>query len=200
VAGYTGIAAAAKTLERLLTRRFADDRPVPPPATTTARLVRTDDFDLSGPTLITPPVLTLFLVRVEVNRTMRAPWSGVGAVEERVHLPLDLHFLLTPWAANAEHEHRILGSAMRCLEETPILSGPLLDTVHAPDWAPEDALQVVPGDLGPEGIMGIWDALDAEYRLSVPYLLRTLCIDGDRPPSGPPVLTAIAGATPSSTT
>ena len=196
MAAYSAIAAASKSLERLLTQRFATDRPVPAPAVTRAALVRTDDFDLGGQTVIKPPVLTLFLVRVEVNRVMRAGWSAVGAVTERSHLPLDLHFLLTPWAANAEYEQRILGSAMRCLEDTPILSGPLLDTSHAPGWATEDALHVTPGDLGADGIMRIWDTLDADYRLSVPYLARIIRIDGVEAPTVPPVLTAIAGIKP----
>jgi Pvc16 N-terminal domain len=196
MAGYTAIAAAAKSIERLLTARFAADAPVPG-GTTKARLVRSDDFDLNGQTVIAPPVLTIFLVRVEVNRVTRPGWSAVGSVEGRALLPLDLHFLLTPWADNAEYEQRILGSAMRCLEEVPVLSGPLLDTTNAPAWVPGDALQVIPGDIGPDGVMRIWDSLDADYRLSVPYLARIVRIDADAQPAGPPVLTAIAGATPS---
>ena len=192
MAGYSAIAAAAKSIERLLTQRFAVDLPVPS-ATTRAVLVRTDDFNLNDQSVITPPVLTLFLVKVEVNRVMRPGWSAVAATTEQTHLPLDLHFLLTPWAANAEYEHRILGSAMRCLDETPILSGPLLDTSHTPDWGVDEALQVTPDD---DVAMDIWDTLDADFRLSVPYLVRTLRIDGLAQTGGPPVLTAIAGAVP----
>jgi hypothetical protein len=196
VARFTAIAAAGKSLERLLTSRFAVDVPVPGKVTT-ARLVRTDDFDLTDQSVIKPPVLTLFLVRVEPNRVMRAAWSGVSAHDERSHLPLDLHYLLTPWASNAEYEQRILGSAMECLEDVPILSGPLLDTTNNPDWSIEDAVQVTAGDVGPDGIMRVWDTLDAEFRLSVPYLVRIVRIDGSAPPVAPPVLTAIAGAVPS---
>jgi Pvc16 N-terminal domain len=198
VAGYGAIAAAAKSLERLLTKRFAIDVPVKPNATTRAVLVSTDDFDVAGKsTVIKPPVLSIFLVRVEVNPVTRAAWSAVGSDDHRSHLPLDLHFLLTPWAANAEHEQRILGSAMRCLDEGPMLSGPLLDTTHGAGFGIDEALQIVPGDLGPDGIMRIWDTLDANYRLSVPYIVRIVRIDSDVAPSGPPVLTAYAGVTPS---
>ncbi len=198
MAGYTAIAAAAKSIERLLTHRFGVDAPVNQQGTTTkAVLVSTDDFDLGDTSpVIQRPVLSIFLVKVEINHVMRAPWAGVAAEDGRSHLPLDLHFLLTPWAANAEHEHRILGSAMRCLEETPVLSGPLLDTTHEPGFASNEALQVVPGDLGPDGIMRIWDTLDADYRLSVPYIARIVRIDSDAPPQAPPVLTAITGTTP----
>lgn len=199
MAGYSAMAAAAKSLERLLTKRLLVDVPVTTTgAVTKAVLVNTDDFNLNDNSSIkSPPVLSIFLVRVEVNQVMRASWSAVGALNDRVHLPLDLHFLLTPWASNAEFEMRILGSAMRCLEETPVLSGPLLDTTHGAGFAADEAIQIVPGDLGPEGIMRIWDTLDLDYRLSVPYLLRIVRLDSDLPPSGPPVLTAAIGATPS---
>jgi len=199
MAGFSAMAAAAKSLERLLTRRLLADVPVTTTGTVTkAALVSTDDFNLSEKSSIKkPPVLSIFLVRVEVNHVMRATWSGIGAVDGRAHLPLDLHFLLTPWASNAEFEMRILGSAMRCLEETPVLSGPLLDTTHGAGFAPDEAVQIVPGDLGPDSIMRIWDTLDLDYRLSVPYLLRIVRLDSDPVSSHPPVLEAVAGATPS---
>lgn len=198
MAGYSAIAAAAKSLERVLTKRLATDVPVNQPGVTTkAVLVSSDDFDVAGATVIKPPVLSIFLVRVEINPVMRAAWAAVGADDHRSHLPLDLHFLLTPWAANAEHEQRILGSAMRCLDEAPVLSGPLLDTTHDAGFAADEALQIVPGDMGADGIMRIWDTLDAGYRVSVPYIVRIVRIDSDAPSSGPPVLTAYVGATPS---
>jgi hypothetical protein len=198
VARYSAIAAAAKSLERLLTNRFAVDVPVNQPGTTTrAVLVGTDGFNVAIGTVNRPPVLTIFLARVEVNHVMRAAWSAVGSEDRRSHLPLDLHFLLTPWATNAEHEHRILGSAMRCLDETPVLSGPLLDTTHEAGFAPDEALQITPAEPDPDALSRLWDTMDVQYRLSVAYVVRIVRIDSDAPPGGPPVLTAFAGATPS---
>jgi hypothetical protein len=198
VAGYSAIAAAAKSLERLLTNRFAVDVPVNQPgAVTKAVLVSTDDFNVAGSNANRPPVLTIFLARVEVDHVMRAAWSAVGADDGRSHLPLDLHFLITPWASNAEHEQRILGSAMRCLDETPVLSGPLLDTTHNAGFEVDEALQVVPDDPEPDWLARMWDTMDAHYRLSIPYIVRIVRIDSDAAPAGPPVLSAFAGATPS---
>lgn len=197
MANFSALAAAAKSLERLLTQRLIADVPVTTTgAITKAVLVNTDDFDVSDQSAIrTTPVLSIFLVRIEINHVMRSTWSSIGAVNGRVHLPLDLHFLLTPWGGNAEFDMRILGSAMRCLDETPVLSGPLLDTTHGAGFAPDEAVQIVPGDLGPDSIMRIWDTLDLNYRLSVPYVLRVVRLDSDGPPAGPPVLTAAVGAT-----
>jgi hypothetical protein len=196
VASYSAIAAAAKSLERVLTRGLERDKPLDQ-IKTRAVLVNTDTFNVAGSSsVVKPPVLSIFLVRVEVNPVMRASWSAVGSDDHRSHLPLDLHFLLTPWATNAEHEQCILGSAMRCLDEAPVLSGPLLDTTHAAGFAADEALQVVPGDLGSDGIMRIWDTLDVSYRLSVPYIVRIVRIDSDIDTAAPPALTVYAGATP----
>ena len=199
MAGYGAIAAAARSLERVLSARLTLDEPLGPTATPQPRavLVSTGDFNVAGTaSIITVPVLSIFLVRVEVNQVTRSAWSAVGSDDGRSHLPLDLHFLLTPWATNAEHEQRILGSAMRCLDERPILSGPLLDTTNPGGFGVDEALQIVPGDLGPDGIMRIWDTLDVSYRLSVAYLVRIVRIDSDAAPEGPPVLTAYAGSVP----
>src|SRR4051812_46694013 len=98
MASFTAIAAAGKTLERVLSARFLVDAPVRG-STTSAVLVRSDDFSLTAnETLILPPALSIFLVRVDVDRTMRAAWSAVGAFDGRSHLPLNLHYLLTAWA------------------------------------------------------------------------------------------------------
>ena len=115
MANFNSIAAAGKSLERLLTAAFADP-PIPVPGKTTkAYLVRTEDFDRNAiSTVIVRPALSIFLYRVDFNKTMRAAWSGVTAHDGIPHLPLDLHFLLTPWGDNAESEGAILGRAMQC--------------------------------------------------------------------------------------
>src|SRR4051794_14932942 len=101
MADSTSISAAGKALERVLTTAFAEP-PVPVPnSATRALLVRTEDFDQNAlATIIQRPALSLFLYRVDFNKTMRAAWSAVGHHDGRAHLPLDLHFLLTPWADN----------------------------------------------------------------------------------------------------
>jgi len=94
----------------MLTAGFAEP-PVPVDGRVTrAFLVRTEDFDQTSlSTVIVRPALSVFLYRVDFNKTMRAAWSQVTAHDGRPHLPLDLHFLLTPWGDNAEAESAILG-------------------------------------------------------------------------------------------
>ena len=197
MAGFRSVSATGRSLRRLLELRFREEEPITGTATSVA-IVRTEDLDPANlPTLVARPALTIFLYRVDFNKTMRAAWSGVGLNDGRSHLALDLHFLLTAWADNAENEHLILGRALQVIEDTPILAGPLL--MQASDWAANESLQLVLEDIDTEALMRIFDSLPVEYRLSVPYVARVTRIDGRRLPANqrdPDVITAVVGARP----
>src|SRR5262245_5082187 len=151
MADFAAIAAALKSIERLINAGFQDEQPVPDQKTH-AVLVRTTDFtETLLPTNIGSPALSIFLYRADVNKTMRAAWSAVGLQDGFGHLALDLHLNLPAWAENAEFEYRIIGKAMQCLETTPILAGPMLD-VSTP-WMPNESIQVVLEEVSTEAIM-----------------------------------------------
>ncbi|MBZ5558137.1 MAG: DUF4255 domain-containing protein [Acidobacteriia bacterium] len=195
MASYQSIAAVGKSIERLLNAAFAED-PVPVDnKTTRAYLVRSEDFDrTSAATIIVRPALSIFLYRVDFNKTMRAAWAGVTANDGLPHLPLDLHFLLTPWGDNAEAESAILGRAMQCLDSAPILSGPLLH--QSGEWQPGDAIQLLMDEISTEAVMRTFDSLEADYRVSVPYIARVIRLDGRKAAPPPDVTTVVAGARP----
>lgn len=185
MADFDSLAYTGRSIVRLLNYWFAEQNPHPMGTTTNAVLIRTEDFkndvnNNDGSPLV-PPAVSVFFYRVDVNRTMRAPWSAVGHTEGRAHLPLDLHFLLTPWAENAEYELRLLGRAMQCLEVHPILAGPLLDPSGS--WAPNDAIQICVAEITTEEVMRTFDSLPVDFKLSVPYLARVIRISeqGARP-------------------
>lgn len=194
MAGFQSVSAVGRSLQRLLQLRLAEEQPIGGSSTGVA-ILRTEDFEPNNfAALVSRPALTLFLYRVDFNKTMRAAWSGVGVADGRAHLALDLHFLLTAWADNAENEHLILGRALQAIEQTPILSGPLM--MIASDWAASESLQLVMEDIDTEALMRIFDSLPVDYRLSVPYVARVVRIDSARVPSEPPVMTAVGGARP----
>lgn len=195
MANFNSISAAGLSLERFLTAAFAEP-PVPVEGKSTrAVLVRTEDFERTAK-VIPRPALSIFLYRVDFNKTMRAAWSGVGHQDGLAHLPLDLHFLVTAWGENAQHEHAILGRALQCLETSPVLSGPLLHVSAA--WAPTEAVQIVMEEITTEAVMRTFDSLPTDYRLSVPYIARVVRLDGRVAHPSPPVTTAVAGLLPSS--
>jgi hypothetical protein len=188
-----------KSLERYLSSCFIDPL-VPAPVsglTTKAVLARTEDFDTSGGGQITPPCLSIFLYRIDFNKAMRAAWSAVGSQDGFGHLPLDLHYMLTPWASDPELEHRIIGRTMQCLETTPILSGPLL--TPAGGWAPNEGVQIMLEEVPTEWVMRTFDSLPTEFKLSVPYVARVTRIDSRQRFRAPDSTTVVLGSTPSAT-
>lgn len=194
MAGFAGIAAAGKSIEMMLNACFKDQPPVGG-SKTKAVLVRTADFETTKVSLnIGSPALSIFLYRVDFNKVMRAAWSAASAQDGRTHLGLDLHYLITPWADNAEDEHRILGCAMQCIESSPILSGPLLHS--SGEWGGDESIQLVLEELSTEAVMRTFDSLPTDYRLSVPYIARVMRLDGRVAAPERPVITAVAGGVP----
>lgn len=195
--GYTSIAAVGKSLERLLGLAFTERQPIVG-KTTKAALIRAEDFaeDLAKE-LLGDQALSIFLYRVDFNKAMRASWSAVGHGDGKGHLALDLHYLLTARADNAEHQHMILGRALQALEQTPVLTGPLLyEPPLPPAYADEpkaaatDAVQLMLEDVSTEALMRIFDSLPGDYRLSVPYVARVVRIDTRHGSSQAPVTDA----------
>lgn len=192
MAGMAALSSAGKSIARLVDAYFGDADPLGGP-TATAKLVTTADFKESSG--VPSRGVTLFPYKVDVNAPTRAAWSAVGSYDGRAHLALDLHFLLTAWADNAEDELTLIGCAMQCLETTPILSGPLLDKNGA--WAPNEAVQVTLGEITTEEVMRTFDSLPTDYKLSVPYIARVLRLDSLKAVDLPTVTTAVSGITPS---
>jgi hypothetical protein len=197
VGGYASIAAVGKSIERLLAAAFVERQPVPG-KTTKAVLIRTEDLaDDQSKTVMGTYGLSILLYRVDFNKTMRTSWSAVGHGDGKGHLALDLHYLLTPWADNAEHQHMIIGRAMQTLEQTPVLSGPLLYSpalpaayADEPVAATTDAVQLVLEEISTEALMRTFDSLPSDYRLSVPYVARVVRIDTRQTLMQPPVTDA----------
>jgi Pvc16 N-terminal domain len=191
MANFVGIAATLKSIERHLNSCFEEEQPISG-RTTKAVLARTTDFESSLlQSNIGSPALSIFLYRVDFNKTMRAAWSAVGSQDGFGHLAVDLHLLLTAWGDNAEFEFRIIGKAMQCIETTPLLSGPMLDP--SGNWAPNETVQLVLEDISTEAVMRTFDSLPTDYRLSIPYIARIVRIDSRVPTPERPVTTLVTG-------
>jgi hypothetical protein len=201
MASSTSIAAVARSLETLLNRCFTALDAADPDAfrdLPVARVVRTEDFAQVGAApgaVIRFPTLAIFCYRVDINRTMRAPWAAVAHVDRTIHLPLDMHFLLTPFDSDAEAELRILGATLQCLEQQPILAGPRLHPLGG--WDARESIQLINEDLVTEDVLRTFDTLPTDFRLSVSYLARIARIDAPDEPDYPDVLAAVGGLAPS---
>ena len=165
---------------------------VPPITGETARaqLIQTEDLD-PGSHFLIRPTISILLYRVDFNKTMRASWSAIGSVDGKAHLPVDLHYLFTAWADNADHEHRLIGRTMQILEELGSLSGPLLHP--AGDWLPNEAVQLYLEDIATDDLMRTFESLVCDFRLSIPYIARVVVVSTPTGEAVPDVLTHVQG-------
>src|SRR5262245_11022355 len=103
MASHLAIAAVARTILRLIEQQCPRDEFTAAP---TFGLYHSHDF---GAATISEG-FSLMLYRVTVNSARnQPPRRGPDGVKHRPALPLDLHFLLTPWASEAERQLRLLG-------------------------------------------------------------------------------------------
>lgn len=130
--------------------------------------------------------ITLYLHRVTMNEHNRQRRPGTMSPEQQAPLGLDLHFLLTAWAGNAQEELVTLTWAMRQLYQHPILDASSLSPEAG--WASDEVIQIVPAEIPTEEMMRIWDALRPSYHLSVAYVARLVRVDPDRIEPAAPVV------------
>jgi hypothetical protein len=181
MADFASVAAVSSSLLRFLTYCFSQQQPIASESGTSDTsivLARTEDLNLEDNLLISPPCLAIFLYRVDFNSTTRAALSGMAQAKGRAYLPLEFHYLLIPWGTTADQEYRILGRTLQCIEDNPILTGPMLDPVT--NWAPNDTIQLMMEDLSTEDLMRIFDSLPLDYKLCMPYMAKVLVMHGRR--------------------
>jgi hypothetical protein len=192
MAGYQALAAAGVSIVELLRRHFGD---FPEAAGVTAFLASSSELKTlktnTGET-IQKPAVSVYVYRVSVDKETRPGWSAVASVDGIARLPLRAHILLAAWANNALEELRWLGLAADILESHPILTGLQLMPISqnggmVSPWRPGDAVQVVTDDLALESMSEAFQALTTEFRLTLPYIARVICLDGPRVPGGEPV-------------
>lgn len=121
------------------------------------------------------PALSLYLYRIGLNEHLRNRGPAHGPSDARAPLSLDLHYLLTVWAATPDNEQTILGWALRQLHTLPALDASSL--LPEGGWDPGDVIHVLPAEISTEDMMRIWDAVKPTYRVSFPYIARVVRID-----------------------
>jgi Pvc16 N-terminal domain len=125
----------------------------------------------------------LYLYRIGVNGTRRnlPPRVDANGKRYRPSLPLDLYYLLVPWAASAERQQLLLGWAMRTLENTPILPAGLLNQ-HGPRhdiFAANETVELVCDPLNLQDLQNVWEGLKPSVPLTVAYVARMVALDSD---------------------
>lgn len=137
---------------------------------------------------------SIYLFRVAINGAVRNLTLRRAPDGRRLRpsLPLDLHYMVTPWAPNVERQHRMLGWAMRMLEDVGVLSAGHLNhyLTETDTFAPHEGLDIVCDPLSLSDYLTLWDHLRPRLPPSATYVLRMVLIDSDvHVPDGAPVQT-----------
>ncbi len=124
---------------------------------------------------------SLFLYRVSINASVRnlPPRRTADGRRYRPSLPLDLHYLLTPWAGDGERQQRMLGWGMRFLEDLGTLPAGLLNhyVQETDSFRPEEAVEIVCDPLPLQDYVNLWDKLKPKMQTSITYALRMVMLD-----------------------
>jgi hypothetical protein len=177
MASYLAIAAVARTVLRLLEQQCPRDEFTGTPAFT---LYQSHDF---GSTPVGEG-FSLMLYRVTVNNARNQPPRRLpDGTRRRPPLPVDLHFLLTPWAGEAERQLRLLGWAMRFLEDNSLLAANELNHSLSrrgqPVFDPEEMVELSCDPPGIADYLGLWDKYKARWQTSVTYVARLVRLDSE---------------------
>lgn len=94
-------------------------------------------------------------------------------------LPINLHYILSAWAQEAVKQQRLLGWAMRILEDTPVMpagvlnqSGPENDT-----FRPTEIVDLIMEPISIYDMGAIWDVSKPNVQPSVGYVARMIGLE-----------------------
>ena len=177
MASYLAIAAVARTLLRLIEEQCPHDEFTSAPQ---FQLYQSHDF---GTTQVGEG-FSLMLYRVTVNGARnQAARRGPDGIRRRPALPVDLHFLLTPWASEAERQLRLLGWAMHFIEDNASLPANVLNHSltrrERAVFHPDESVELFCDPPGLADYLGLWDKYKTRWQTSVTYVARMVLIESD---------------------
>jgi hypothetical protein len=186
MANYRAIAATGTALAGLIRDRYPRDE-----FGTGLEILLYQTRDFESPM---QDGFSVYLFRVAINGSLRnrSPRRSLDGRRFRPSLPLDLYFMITPWAQDVERQLRMLGWVMRMIEDTGVLSAghlnhymPETDTFSA-----NEGLEIVCDPLALTDYLTLWDRLRPRLPASATYTVRMVLIDSDVPSGdGVPVQT-----------
>lgn len=125
--------------------------------------------------------IALYLHRVTPANNIRnmPPRIAPDGRRYRPSLPLDIHFLLIPYARDAFKQQRLLGWAMRAIEDTPILYDSFLNQYGPePDtFRPGECVDAILETIAYQDLGAVWNVANPNIQPAVPYIVRMLQLD-----------------------
>jgi len=121
------------------------------------------------------------LYRLALNPLGRnlPPRRDADGRQWRPSLPLDLYYLLTPWAGDGERQQRLLGWAARFFEDMSVLPPALLNSyMPEPDtFRADEMAEIVLDSLSLNDYLTLWDKFAPHLQTSLTYVVRMVELD-----------------------
>jgi Pvc16 N-terminal domain len=125
--------------------------------------------------------VSLYLYRISPAGEIRnyPPRIAADGRRYRQALPINLHYLLSTWAREAAKQQRLLGWAMRILEDTPIMPAGLLNQggPEADTFRPNETVDVTMETISIYDMGAIWDVAKPNTQPSVCYIARMIGVE-----------------------
>lgn len=169
------IAAAAAALKGLINERY----PRGEFGTLSVDVVQAKDVDKG----LTGDGFGILMWRMAVNlqRRARGPRTDAFGNRFKPSLPIDLSFMIIPYANAAERHLRMLGWVMRELEDAGPLSATQLNhyLTESAVFAPDEDVELVLDPLSVADHMTLWDRIK-KHPVGANYLMRMVLLDSAR--------------------
>jgi hypothetical protein len=113
-------------------------------------------------------ILSVFLYRVDIDDAVRksAPVRSPSEAPVGPAMALNLYYLVTPIAEQAEDAQRLLDAAMEVLDKSPVVE---IESLPA---LPQRTLEIAFNPLALHELTQLWLALVTPYRLAVSYVAK----------------------------
>jgi hypothetical protein len=137
------------------------------------------------------PQVNVFLYQAEIDGALRNtdPVNVAPGESAQPALPLILHYLITPYAPNADdiQAHRLLGAALQAVHSHPVLTPTdLADAAPFSDISHQvESVRICWQPLDDKDIYSLWSIFQAPYRISTAFELRVVLIDSTVTGSAP---------------
>jgi hypothetical protein len=174
MANYRAIAAASATIQGLLRDRFPNNDFTGP---LNVELYQAKDFAAPMKEGI---AICLWRIAPNISRRSLGPRTDIHGRRFKASLPLDLYYLLVPFADDAERQQRLLGWMLRAMHDLgPLVASELNHFLAESDiFAEAESLDMVNDPMSVADQLTLWDRIKYMPPAAT-YAMRMLLLDSD---------------------
>jgi hypothetical protein len=125
--------------------------------------------------------VSLYLYRITPSGEIRnyPPRISPDGRRYRPLLPINLHYILSSWARDAVKQQRLLGQAMRLLEDTPVIPAGILNQAgpEADTFRPTETVDLIMESISIYDMGAIWDVSKPNVQPSIGYVARMIGLE-----------------------